>query len=205
MGGTFFIAGLGASAGGQDALKEFLKHLPDNTAAAFVVITHLLRGHRSMLDKILQRHTSMPVQRINGPEMVRVGRVYVLPEDAIAFVRRGVLVLRPRRSEEVINYAIDALLFSLAEDQGKNAAAIIFSGMGDDGAEGAKAIHENGGRVLVQDPRSTAFTSMPNETIRRDDPEKILSPQDLARAFAALVNDQTEKAVQWRADHPSER
>ena len=179
----FFIAGIGASAGGQQALGEFFLSLPPATGIAFCVITHLQRDHTSILDRILSRHTNMKVKRMKGLDLVRPDTIYVLPEGAKAYIKEGCIFLKDRRPDEIVNHTIDDFFLSLAEDQGEKAIGLIFSGMGDDGARGVKAISENGGIVLVQDPASTAFKSMPENAIRRDSPDEILPPALLARTI----------------------
>jgi two-component system CheB/CheR fusion protein len=179
----FFIAGIGASAGGHDALKQFFDNLPPNPGVAFCVITHLIRDHKSILDKIISRHTDLKVVRMKGADVVKPNHIYVMPENAKAYIKNGSVYLRERTATEVINKTVDEFLYSLAEDQKERAIAIIFSGMGDDGSRGVDVIHEFGGIVLVQDPQSTAFKSMPEHAIKRDDPDQILPPALLARTL----------------------
>jgi chemotaxis response regulator CheB len=185
--GSFYIAGLGASAGGQAALEEFFEQMPPDTGVAFVVVTHLLRGHRSILDKILQRSSALPVQRMKGYDIVQPDRVYVLPEDAKVYIKNGCLILKPRGEEENGNKTIDLFFHSLAEDQREKAIGIVFSGMGTDGSKGVQTIHEFGGKVFVQEPHSTLFSSMPDAAIRRDSPDKILKPACLADYLVEAV------------------
>jgi chemotaxis response regulator CheB len=179
----FYIAGIGASAGGHQALQEFFSNLPARPGIAFCVITHLLRGYQSVLDKILLKYTDLKVQRMNGGDLIQPDTVYVMPEGVKAYLRNGCIFLKERADRDVVNKTVDEFLFSLAEDQKERSIGIIFSGMGDDGARGVKLIHEMGGIVLVQDPASTSFKSMPESAIRRDHPEQILPPAMLAKAI----------------------
>jgi two-component system, chemotaxis family, protein-glutamate methylesterase/glutaminase len=184
---NFFIAALGASAGGHDALRDFFRSLPSSPNIAFVVVTHLLRDHPSQLHTILSRYTDMPVHRIGGFEIVRPNNIYVLPENKIVTIRNGTLYLKKRNEEQVINLAIDEFLNSLAIDQREKAIAIIFSGMGSDGSRGAVKIHANDGIVLVQSPGTTPFNGMPWATITSDDPEEILSTTELGANLMQIV------------------
>lgn len=192
-GDNFYIAGIGASAGGHQALREFFQHLPEVTGVAFVVITHLLRGHVSILDQIVSKYTNMKVHRMEGTDTLRPDRVYVMPENVIAEIANGTLVLRPRPADQIVNKSIDIFFHSLAEECREKAIAIIFAGMGSDGLKGARSIHKHGGTVLVQDPTSTPFKSMPDSIINHDNPDVILPPAEMAsRLLSVLVE---KKAV----------
>lgn len=187
--GDFYIAGIGASAGGHDALREFFGNFTYSDDVSFVVVTHLLRDHISILDKILSRFTDMLVTRIGGNERVEPGRVYVMPENVEVRIVNGMLLLDPRDQKSHMNRTIDKFFKSLAVDQGEKAIAIIFAGMGSDGAQGVNEVHANGGIVLVQEPRSTEFKSMPAEAIRSDHPDKVQPPAELARALHRILQD----------------
>lgn len=190
---NFFIAALGASAGGHQALKEFFEHLPEPNGVAFVVVTHLLRGHFSILDQILSRYTDMPVQRMTGFDEIRPNQVYVMPENVKAYIKNGNLILEPREKDEIRNNTIDLFFHSLGEDQQENAIAIIFAGMGSDGLKGVQTIHDCGGTVLVQDPKSTPFKSMPDSIIREDNPDIVMTPAGLAANLLKIIS--LKKAV----------
>lgn len=154
---------------------------------AFCVVTHLHRDHPSTLDLIISRFTSMKVKRMKGADVVQPNVVYVMPEGVIAQLRDGCIFLKKRRDDELINRTVDEFFFSLAEDRKEHSIGIVFSGMGSDGAEGVKRIHEAGGIVLVQEPSSTAFRSMPENAIRSDHPDQILPPALLARTIMAEI------------------
>jgi two-component system, chemotaxis family, protein-glutamate methylesterase/glutaminase len=182
-----YVAGIGASAGGHQALKDFFSNIPEGSGIAFCVVTHLLRGHQSILDIIISRFTNMRVRRMKGNDIVQPDTVYVMPENMKAYIRNGCLHLKRRADDELVNRTVDEFLISLAEDQKENAIGIIFSGMGDDGALGVQHIHELGGIVLVQDPQSTAFKSMPENAIKQDHPDQILSPALLAKTIVEEI------------------
>lgn len=185
----FHVVGLGASAGGHQALREFFGNLPHPSEMSFVVVTHLRRDHFSILDRIISKFTRMPVVRITGGEIIKANHVYVMPENVNVQVRRRTLFLRPRGEDHKIHKPIDVFFQSLAEDTREKAVGIIFSGMGNDGFEGAQAIHHHGGMVLVQDPRSTEFKSMPESIIKDDSPDVILPPSELASRLTLLISE----------------
>lgn len=182
------IAGLGCSAGGLKPLYAFFSKLSPNSATAFVVICHFPRtGHNTMLHEILSRITRMPVHLLSRNVVAKRNNVYVLPGDLCVKITEGILCLRKRTPSEIINKSIDEFLLSLAIDQGVSGIAVIFSGSGDDGAEGVKSVSDNGGVVLVQHPVTAQFTSMPAAAIEADSPDEVLSPEDLGEFFTDII------------------
>ena len=184
----FYIVGVGASAGGQDALKQFFSQIPADANAAFVVVTHLFRSFKSALPTIISRFTSLKVSRVEDRMLLQPGHVYVMPEDVLMKIENGRLTLAPRPDNNHINNSIDVFFESLAEDQRSNAIAVVLSGMGSDGSEGALAIFKSGGDVLVQDPGSTKFNSMPMATILKDHPDYILPPAELGAKLTKMIS-----------------
>lgn len=194
---SFYIAGIGASANGLEAIKEFFLNIPPEPGVAFCVITHLLRGHRSILDRIISNCTSMKVRRMKNIDIIEPNTVYVMPEGAKAYVKDRCIYLKARGEDEIVNRTVDEFLFSLAENCKEHAIGIIFSGMGSDGAEGVKRIHDRSGIVLVQDPQTTAYRSMPENAIRRDDPDQILPPAMLAQSLLAVIASKELEKTLW--------
>lgn len=188
-----FVVGIGASAGGHAALQEFFEHLPKDLPAAFVVVTHLLRAHNSRLDKILSAHTKMNVTKLTRITALQAGEVYVLPENAFVKLKKGFLLLQERGIDKIRNNAIDLFFKSLAEEKKEKSVGVILSGMGSDGAEGALTIFEHGGDVLVQEPSTAQFTSMPWAAIIKDHPDYILPPSKLAEKLASILREKHVK------------
>lgn len=186
MRNPFLIAGVGASAGGHESLRKFFSNVPTKSGVAFVVLTHLLRDHESSLAKIIDSYCALPVKRISHGDLVQPDHVYVLPENVECTIRNARLLLK-KRDADLMNMCVDTFLFSLADDQSENGIAIIFSGMGSDGARGSAYLHERGGLVLVQDPQSAKFSSMPMATIIKDDPAEVLPPEELALNLNAII------------------
>ncbi|WP_186774209.1 chemotaxis protein CheB [Chitinophaga pinensis] len=179
----FFIAGLGCSAGCLDVLKTFFANVPEQTGIAFVVVQHLSRNYVSILDKLLQSHTKLPIIRVLQDMEIRPDHIYLLPEGKFLLIRDGILRLIPRTTTHVVNYAVDIFFTSLAAYAGNKAIGIILTGMGTDGLEGARAIEGAGGIVFVQDPASAVFKGMPVSVITGDEPDVILPPAELAQAL----------------------
>jgi len=183
----FFAAGIGASAGGLSALREFLKPIPANTGIAYVVVTHLRREHTSRLDELLVQHTSLPVCRLTSDTRLRPDHVYVLSENRMVTVKEGVLTIRERGEKEVLNNAVDIFFSSLAADFGEKAIGVILSGCGSDGLKGSKAIKDHGGFVMVQSPESARFTGMPETIVNEDHPVVKAPPEKLAAELLRRV------------------
>lgn len=176
-----FCVGIGCSAGGLDPVCEFFQQVVEKTGAAFVVIPHLAREHRSKFSSILERYTTMPVHRVEDDIELETDHVYVLSEDKMMIVEDGRLKVRKRYSTEIINKSIDIFFKSMAKAYRENGIGIILSGMGNDGIEGIKQIEDYHGLVIVQDPDTTDFNILPKTAINKDDPHVILPPADIAR------------------------
>jgi two-component system chemotaxis response regulator CheB len=184
----FYYVGIGASAGGQEALCDFFSHLPPDTAAAYFVITHLSRYHKSQLSEIIGRCTKMRVVSVDHAMSVQPRTAYFLIENTVMTVDDAGIVVQRRIEWEIINKAVNTFFISMARHHGRRAIGVILSGGGDDGVAGAMEITNHGGKVLVQDPKSSQFDGMPNATISKDHPAAILTPEALAKRVVELVN-----------------
>ncbi|ABM04823.1 MCP methyltransferase, CheR-type [Psychromonas ingrahamii 37] len=162
---TPVIVGIGASAGGFEALEEFFSHVLTPCNIAFVVIQHLDPTHKGMMPELLQRDTTMKVKQARNNMKVKPNCVYVIPPDKDLSVLHGVLFLLEPVVKHTIRLPIDSFFQSLAADQHERAVGVILSGMGSDGTIGLRAIKENAGLSLVQSPESAKFDSMPQSAI----------------------------------------
>jgi len=190
----FYIVGIGASAGGLQAITDFLSSLKEDPQAAIIIVQHLKREVKSQLSDILSQRTHLPVERITHGTVVKKNRVYVMPENKKLNMVSGVLYLSPRPEEEKINKAINYFLLSLAEDARERVIGIIMSGTGTDGVEGCYAIENNGGVVLVQDPSTAHFDGMPLSSIRYDHPDYVLAPTDMPALIQLIVSGKEDKS-----------
>lgn len=152
----FLVVGIGASAGGVEALQSFFAAVPPDPRMAFVVVTHLGAGHESALPQILARATPLPVVPAQDGASVEPNRVYVLASDMVPVLRDGHLHLMPHPATAREYNVIDVFFSSLAEDVGEDAVGVILSGVGHDGTLGAKAIKERGGLTIAQMSDHTA-------------------------------------------------
>ena len=161
----FPVVGIGASAGGLQALGDFFAHAPSNSGMAFVVILHLSPELASNAAAVLQRHTALPVAQVTESVLIEPNRIYVIPPDKQLEIHDGRLELVERELVEGRRVPIDAFFRSLADAYGPQAGAVILSGAGSDGTLGLKGIKEGAGVVCVQDPQEAEFDGMPRSAI----------------------------------------
>lgn len=173
----FPIVGIGASAGGLEALETFFDGMPADPGAAFVVVQHLAPEHPSILPELLAKHTKMPVRVAEDGAAIEVDSVHVIPPNATLGIKGGVLSVRtpiePRRNP------IDGFFRSLAEDQGENAVCIVLSGTGTDGSLGLEAVKEHGGMAMAQSPETARYDSMPRGAIALGLVDHVLPPEEM--------------------------
>lgn len=193
MSSNFFIVGIGASAGGESSLYDFFENIPRTIQAAFVVVRHLKRDFQSQMKFLLSRHTALPVYTIRNGEEIKSNSIYLMPENTMATVKDGMLFLKERPIDPNVNFAIDEFFVSLAKDVKEKAIGIILSGMGTDGTIGANAIEEYGGIVMVQDPKTTKFDSMPNSVITNDFPDYILPAKNMGNHILEYIKSKERK------------
>jgi two-component system CheB/CheR fusion protein len=187
------VVAIGASAGGLAAFEQLIENLPTDTGMAFVLLSHILRGSKSLLPEILSRSTKMPVTQVTNREKILANHIYILPPDKFMEIQGNSLLLIPR-PEKPVNSAIDHFLFSLAEDQARGSIGIILSGEGSDGAEGLKVLKEEGGTTMAQTPATAGSKSMPISAIEIDHVDFTLSPKDIALKLGSK---------EWCASHIS--
>jgi two-component system CheB/CheR fusion protein len=162
---SFPIIGIGASAGGLEALDLFLKNVPEGSNMAFVIVQHLDPTHKGILVELLQRATAMKVMQTKDRTLVQPNCVYVIPSNKNMSILHGVLHLLDFTAPRGLRLPIDFFFRSLADDQRERSYGVILSGMGTDGTLGIKAIKEKGGVVFVQEPSSAKFDGMPKSAI----------------------------------------
>ncbi|MDB5363310.1 MAG: chemotaxis protein CheR [Rhodospirillales bacterium] len=191
----FPIAGVGASAGGIEALVALFAPMTVEIGMAFVVVTHLPPGHESMLGEILARHTALSVAIIEDGQTIEPNRVYVLPHEASLTIEQGRLRMGGLPPGVRVRNPIDTFFSALADDQGVRAIGIVLSGGGSDGTLGAKAIKECGGLTLAQgsDHTSPRHASMPLSAIGSGMVDLVLSVEAMAAKLATYGKDLREE------------
>ncbi len=185
-GERLLVVGMGASAGGLEALERFLKRVPQDSGLAYVVVQHLSPEHESSLAEILARATRLPVVTVTEGQRIARDHVYVIPPGASLTVEGGVLRLVPFDPKGV-RLLVNAFLTSLAEDQRENAVGIVLSGTGSDGALGIAAVKRHGGRTFAQRPGDARYESMPAAAIATGMVEQILPADEIPAALVQLA------------------
>lgn len=180
----FPIAGLGASAGGLEAIKKLLESLPQDTGLAFVIVQHLATNQESMLPEILARSTQMPVNKIEDGMVIEPNQVYVIPAGKNVTVENGHLNLEPKG---ISLKPIDEFLCSLALERKTHAIGIVLSGTGSDGTEGLRAVKAEGGITFVQDLKSAQYPDMPKSAIAAEVVDFVRSPEQIAEELCSIA------------------
>lgn len=174
-----YIVGIGASAGGLEALQKLLTSLPSNTGFPYIIVQHLSPDYKSLLGEILGKYTEMPVVQAEDGMEIEDNKVIVIQPGKNMKLENNRLHLTDQIPKE-LNLPIDMFFRSLAEEAGPGAIAIVLSGKGSDGTNGIKAIKENDGMVIVQDIESSKFDGMPKSAIRTGLVDVLLSPEEIA-------------------------
>ena len=184
---TPVIVGIGASAGGFEALEEFFSHVLTPCNIAFVIIQHLDPTHKGIMPELLQRDTTMKVKQARNNMKIKPNCVYVIPPNKDLSVLHGVLFLLEPVVKHGMRLPIDSFFQSLAADQHKRAVGVILSGMGSDGTLGLRAIKDNAGLSLVQSPESAKFDSMPQSAINGGLADIIAPAKELPERIIAFL------------------
>lgn len=174
------LVGIGASAGGLEALKQLLPKLPSGCEMAYVIVQHLAPNHRSMLVSLLKRETSMEVEEVRDKLTPQPDHIYITPSNSDVFFSDGVLRLKAPEATIGPKPSVDSFFTTMAEGLGVNSIGIILSGTGSDGSHGVRAIKGAGGFVLVQTPESAKYDGMPTSAIDTGCVDLIMSPEEIA-------------------------
>ena len=196
------VVGIGASAGGLEALQNFFDNLSAHTELAFVVVQHLSPDFKSLMDELLGRHTRLPIQLVEDGMLVEPGHVYLIPPKKEMIVSDGRLLLSERDRQQELALPIDVFFRSLAQDCGARAIAVVLSGSGSDGSRGVCDVHEAGGLVVVQDVDSAQFDGMPRTARDTGSADWILAPQHMPRVLEQHVARGGKARLEIDADTP---
>lgn len=176
------VVGVGASAGGLEALRDLVEHLGSHSMA-LVVVQHLAPEYETMMDQILARHTDMDVALVSNGVAVEPGHIYLIPPGKEMIMSSGRLLLTDRDENENPNLPIDTFFRSLAQELRERAIAIVLSGTGRDGSRGIRAVHEAGGLTLAQTASSAQFDAMPRAAVDTGCVDLELDPEKMGRAI----------------------
>lgn len=194
------IVGIGASAGGLEALEKFFNSLSPNTGNCFVVIQHLSPDFKSVMDELLSRQTGLPIRHVENGLVLQANTIYLNPPKTDLRIDNGAFRLIETIDQRSPLFPIDQFFVSLAEHSEEHAVAIVLSGTGSDGTRGVMEIKKKGGTVLVQDPVTAKFDGMPKGAINTRVVDFVGSPAELAtwfmpRELQAIHGDDEKAAV----------
>ncbi len=184
------VVGIGASAGGLEALEVFFSAAPADSGMAFVVVTHLDPDHTSLLPELIGRKTVMPVQQVEDGIKVAANQVFVIPPNKEMALLNGHLQLLDMTRPRGVNLPIDTFLRSLAQDQSHRAIGVILSGTGTDGSLGIRAIKGEAGMIMVQDLDSAKYDGMPRSAIATGLVDYVLPPAQMPSQLLNYVQHQ---------------
>ncbi len=182
------LIAVGASAGGLEALKAFFSNLGDDDVNTYVVIQHLSPDYKSMMGELLAKSTSLIIEQIKDNMEILPGRIYLIPPVNNLVIENGMLHLLDKPKDQKLNLPIDMFLQSLAEYKKEEAIAIILSGTGSDGSRGIRAIKENEGMVMVQDPQEAKFDGMPKSAIHTGLVDYVVSVTEMGAELQNFIN-----------------
>ncbi len=182
----FPVVGVGASAGGLDALTRLVRVVPADSGLAVVIVQHLDPHHESQLSTILASETSSSVVDAAHGMKVQPDHIYVIRPNTNVAIADGVLSVTPRPDDRRPHYPVDHFLRSLAAVQGPHAVGVVLSGTGSDGTLGLSEIKAAGGVTFAQDERTAQHAGMPQSAIASGAVDLVLSPEDIAARLLTL-------------------
>lgn len=191
----FMVVGVGASAGGLDALNGFFGQINRTPGVAFIVVQHLSYDFKSMMGQLLSKQTDIKVVDALHGMAVEPDHVYMLPFRAELKLEKGHISLVEKAPIGGVNHPIDMLFESIAKEQKDNGACVVLSGSGSDGTVGVRAIKEAGGIVLVQEPTSTQFDSMPHSALATGMADFVGTPAALAEDLCDYVDNPLNRGL----------
>jgi two-component system CheB/CheR fusion protein len=199
-----YVVGIGASAGGLEALERFFKNMPPDSGLAFVVVQHLSPDFKSLMNELLARHTKMRIHRVENGMEVEANSIYLIPPKKEMIISGGRLLLTDKDPDQDLSLPIDHFFRSLAQDVSGCAIAIVLSGTGSDGSRGILDIHEAGGLVIAQSEETAKFDGMPKSARDTGIVDHFLPPEAMPAALAehlanARTSDDCETAPEAEA------
>jgi two-component system CheB/CheR fusion protein len=181
--GEFPVIGIGASAGGLEAAKKLVDAVPAGSGMTFILVQHLDPTHESMMVDLLAGHTSMAVRQAAEGMPIERDHLYVIPPGSYLSVGDGALHLSQPKARHGARLPFDFLLRSLAKEYGARAICVVLSGTGADGSLGLKAVKENGGLVIAQQPDEAGYDGMPRSAIITGAVDLVLPADKIAGAL----------------------
>lgn len=192
----FLIVGIGASAGGLEAFKEFFSLMPNSPEMAFVLVQHLDPTHKSLMVELLSKHTNMQVMEVKDKTKVAKNHVYIIPPNKDMAIFNGILHLMEPFKARGFRKPIDFFFRSLADDQGDHAVGIILSGTGTEGTLSLKDIKGHGGLSIVQDPKTAQYDGMPRNAIAAGSEDFVLPVKEMPELLIKYSKNKNLKLIE---------
>lgn len=201
--GEFLVVGIGASAGGLEALRSFVSSLPANARMGYIIAQHLSPQYDSLLTELLSRETELPVEEARDGLVVSPNTIYVTPQNTNIRYRDGRLKLEPPPKGATPKPSVDVLLSSIAEATGEHSVGVVLSGTGSDGALGLRAIKAAGGCTFVQDEHTAKYNGMPHAAIATGCADFVMPPERIAEELAKLAEAENGSTTELREEDRS--
>lgn len=181
------VVGIGASAGGLEALERFFKSCPNTLNASYVIVQHLSTQYKSMMDDLIHRYTTMPVHMIEDGLVLQPNEIYLIPAGKLVTLKKDTFCLT-NKTDHAFHLPIDVFLKSLAEEFGPKAISVILSGTGTDGSRGSVQINAAGGFVIAQSPADAKFDGMPTSLIATGVVDEVLDVDNIPARIAEHIS-----------------
>jgi two-component system CheB/CheR fusion protein len=195
------IVGIGASAGGFEALQQFVQNIQEQSQLSYIIAQHLDPNHPTMLVKLLSRSCKIPISEAEDGKPVEANQIYICPPGKNITIQEGNLIkLTDTRTRIYPKPSINIFFTSLAKQLETKAVGIILSGSGSDGVEGISAIKDAGGFTMVQTEKSAKYPSMPRAAIDTGCVDLVLEPFQMARDLPKIIN--TPQALEEAKELP---
>jgi two-component system CheB/CheR fusion protein len=185
---NFLIVGIGASAGGVQALRTFFENVPEDSGIAYVVILHLSPSYDSHLAEVLAQVTTIPVTKVTERITVRPDHIYVVPPNQHLTIADDAIEVSPNTSIEERRAPVDIFFRTLADAHGPRAISVILSGTGANGSMGMKRIKEQGGAAFVQNPQEAQYNEMPRNSIETELVDDVLPVAEIPKQILIYKN-----------------
>ncbi|HEY9184048.1 MAG TPA: chemotaxis protein CheB [Salegentibacter sp.] len=182
------IIAIGASAGGLEALKSFFDNISETDKNAYVVVQHLSPDYKSMMGELLKKNTNLPIVEISDSLKLHQGHIYLIPPVNNLVLENGKLHLVDKPKDQSLNLPIDKFFESLAKFKKEKAIGVILSGTGSDGTRGVRAIKENDGMIMVQDPEEAKFDGMPQSAINTGLVDYVLPVEKMGQELKNFIS-----------------
>ena len=183
-----YVVGIGASAGGLEAVQQFFGEMPDDTGVSFIVIQHLSPDFISLMPELLAKYTNMPIYTAELGQDILPNCIYLNQRNKNIGIEDNKFILLDKAPKDHLNLPIDILFHMLGESYKDKSIGVVLSGTGSDGSRGIKTIKEAGGTILVQDPETAQFNGMPNSAILTNIVDFVLSPQAIAQKIVQFTS-----------------